>query len=210
MTDPRLARPSWRGRTNVDALTIACIEHAEEIGGHQFEVTQGSYQSGGGDPLSAGTHDLGGVVDLRWCGHGYCVLALRQAGMAAWRRTPAQGPWPDHLHAVVIGHPNLADSALRQVGAYLNGRNGLADNGPDDGPRPNPIPRPVWPWLQEEDMPNYRDWTDADKQALAQDVAAETVEALMAFEVIPRKDIDVRDVLRHGSAKKAEKAEKES
>ena len=146
MPDPKLARPAWRGRTNVDALTIACIEHAESIGGHQFTVTQGSYQSGSGDPNSAGTHDLGGVVDLRWCGHTNCIRALRLAGMAAWHRTPAQGPWPDHIHAVVVSHPRLAMSAERQVNAYLTRRNGLASNGDDDGPWLTPIPEPVWPW----------------------------------------------------------------
>lgn len=146
MSDPRLARPLWRGRTNVDALTIACIEHAEQIGGHLFTVTQGSYQGTGGDPNSAGTHAEGGVVDLRWCNHPACVLALRKAGMAAWHRTPAQGPWPDHVHSVVIGHPDLAPLAAAQVTDYLNGRNGLATHAADDGPRPNPIPRPVWPW----------------------------------------------------------------
>lgn len=146
MADSRLARPSWRGRTNVDALTIACIEHAEKISGHRFIVTQGSYQSGGGDENSAGTHDRGGVVDLRWCGHGECILALRKAGMAAWHRTPRQGPWPDHIHAVVIDHPLLADSAERQVISYLHRGNGLANNGADDGPRLSPIPRPVWPY----------------------------------------------------------------
>lgn len=146
MTDPRLVRPQWRGRGNVDALTIACIEHAEHIGGHQFTVSQGSYQGGRGDINSAGTHDGGGVVDLRWCGHVGCVRALRRAGMAAWHRTPAQGPWPDHIHAVVIGHPRLAPSAARQVVAYIEGRNGLASSGKDDGPRLPEIERPVWPW----------------------------------------------------------------
>lgn len=153
MTDPKLARPAWRGRTNVDALTIACIEHAEELVesfapdvAHEFVVTQGSYQNGRGEVNSAGTHDLGGVVDLRWCGHVGCVQALRMAGMAAWHRTPAQGPWVDHIHAVVIGHPRLADSAARQVTAYLTGRDGLKANGPDDGPRLDRIAEPVWPW----------------------------------------------------------------
>lgn len=160
MSDPRLtgtgrlmpwARPSWRGRTNVDALTIACIEHAEQLAGHRFTVTQGSYQAGGGDPNSAGTHDAGGVVDLRWTGRRGDVHALRAAGMAAWHRTPAQGPWPDHIHAVVIGHPLLAPAAARQVADYLAGRDGLADNRPDPGPRLTPIPRPVWPWPPQED-----------------------------------------------------------
>lgn len=146
MTDSRLVRPSWRGRTNVDALTIACIEHAEKLAGHEFVCTQGSYQSGAGDENSAGTHDLGGVVDLRWCGHYACIRHLRMAGLAAWLRTPAQGPWPHHIHAVVVGHPRLAASAQSQVFAYLEGRNGLARSGTDDGPRLDPIPRPVWPW----------------------------------------------------------------
>lgn len=46
-----------------------------------------------------------------------------------------------------------------------------------------------------------------ERKELVQDIAAEVVEALMAFEVIPSKDIDVRDALRHGSAKKAAKAD---
>lgn len=151
--DARLARPLWRGRTNMDALTIACVERAEKIArkkspatAHEFVVTQGSYQAGAGDRKSAGTHDLGGVVDLRWCGHATCLWALRKAGLAAWHRTPAQGSWPHHIHAVVVGHPYLANAAEEQVDDYLVGRNGLANNGPDDGPRLNPIPRPKWPW----------------------------------------------------------------
>lgn len=142
MTDPRLVRPSWRGRTNVDALTIAVIEAAEKKAGHQFVVTQGSYQSG--VAASAGTHDRGGAVDLRWCGHDSCVRALREAGAWAWHRTPAQGPWGHHIHFVVKGHPNLAPSAARQVVSGEAGRNGLANNGPDDGPRVK-VPTPKLP-----------------------------------------------------------------
>jgi GH25 family lysozyme M1 (1,4-beta-N-acetylmuramidase) len=161
LTDPRLERPQWRGRTNVDALTIACIERAEQLAGRQFVITQGSYQSS--VAASAGTHDRGGVVDVRWTGRDSDVRDLRRAGMAAWHRTPAQGPWPDHIHAVVIGHPDLAPAAARQITAYFNGRNGLANNGPDDGPRLDPIPRPVWPWPPppEDDM-----FTDADRKLL--------------------------------------------
>ena len=145
MTDPRLVRPAWRGRTNVDALTISCIERAEEWAGHVFVVTQGSYQSGHGDLNSAGTHDGGGVVDLAWCGHPDCILHLRKAGMFAYHRTPRQGPWPDHIHAGVLGHPLLSPAAKQQETSYLNRGNGLAKGGPDDGPWLNPIPYPVWP-----------------------------------------------------------------
>lgn len=148
MSDPRLARPLWRGRTNVDALTIAALEKAEEIGGHEFVVTQGSYQST--VAASAGTHDGGGAVDLRWCGHDACIKALRLAGFAAWHRHPGQSNWPHHIHAVLVDHPSLAPSAARQVAAYRAGRNGLANNGTDDGPRITPIP--VYRWQEEDDM----------------------------------------------------------
>ncbi len=151
VVDPRLDRPEWRGRTNVDALTIACLEAAERAAGHEFVVTQGSYQAGAGDPGSEGTHDGGGVVDLQPC-HPACIRHLRAAGMFAWWRTSDQGLWPPHIHAGVLDHPALAPAARRQQDAYLAGRNGLANNRPDDGPRLNPIPRPVWP-PQEEDMP---------------------------------------------------------
>lgn len=149
--DP-LARPLWRGRTNVDQITIAAIEYAETLrrnAGTEFTITQGSYQAGSGDPNSAGTHDLGGVVDIRWTGDDHDVWALRAAGFAAWHRTPAQGPWPDHIHAVLVGHPYLAPLAAQQVEAYRDGRNGLANNGPDDGPRITPIPVFDWPedWI---------------------------------------------------------------
>lgn len=149
MTDPRLARPNWRGRTNVDALTIAALKHAEEMLGYELAITQGSYQ--GSVAASAGTHDKGGALDLSTRGMTSAqktrvVLCLRRAGFAAWLRKPSQGPWKEHIHAVVIGHPLLAPAAARQVTAYLARRNGLANNGPDDGPRLDPIPRPVWPW----------------------------------------------------------------
>lgn len=158
MSDPRLARPLWRGRTNLDALTIAALEYAEKIAGKQFVVTQGSYQSS--VAASAGTHDRGGAVDLRWSTVGNSgVLALRKAGFAAWHRTPAQGGWVDHVHAVLVGHPDLAPSAARQVTAYRNGRNGLANNGPDDGPRLNPIPIYRWEYdmaISDDDLTKIR------------------------------------------------------
>lgn len=145
-----LHRPLWRGRTNVDALTILALEAAEKRAGFPFSVTQGSYQNGGGDVNSAGTHDGGGVVDLSSkalsaTSKAAMVKALREVGFAAWLRTPAQGPWVEHVHAVLIDHPLLADGAARQVASYRSGRNGLASNGPDDGPRVTPIPVFTWP-----------------------------------------------------------------
>lgn len=178
--DARLTRPLWRGRTNVDALTIAWIEHAEQIKRdrwptrpdlhHEFEVTQGGYQGSAGDPDSGTTHRLGGGTDLHWCGHPECLLALRLAGGFVWHRTPDQGDWPDHIHGGPLGHPYMDDRLAAQAVSYLAGGNGLG--GPDDGPRLNPIPRPVWPWPPEDDMadPKVREQLDRIEKASTQAV----------------------------------------
>jgi hypothetical protein len=194
----------------VDALTIACIEHAEAIMrrlhpriAHLFDVTQGSYQAGAGDPNSAGTHDKGGVVDLHWCGHAECVWALRKAGMFASHRTPDQGPWVDHVHAVVVGHPLLATGARAQVWDYLAGKNGLATHAADDGPRINPIPRPVWPWPR-------KDWfdmaTESDLRSIVADEVAKAtpaiIEALLDAQVDDDPQTTVRRALRRASESK--------
>lgn len=169
MSDPRLARPLWRGRTNVDALTIAALEKAEQIAGHEFVVTQGSYQST--VAASAGTHDGGGAVDLRWCGHDACIKALRLAGFAAWHRHPGQSDWPHHIHAVLVDHPSLAPSAARQVDDYRAGRNGLANNGTDDGPRITPIP--VYRWQEEDFDMDKNEARDLFREVLREELAAD-------------------------------------
>jgi hypothetical protein len=188
-TDPRLARPLWRGRSNVDAFTIAWVEHAEAIVrdrwpaiAHQLQVIKGGYQPAA-DPDSADTHTRGGATDFVWC-HPQCLLALRLAGGFAWHRTPAQGDWADHIHGAPIGHPDMAPGLARQEISYLGRRNGLQNNGPDDGPRLDPIPRPTWPWPQEDivtpdDIKKIA--TETTKQLLATKVAAEgpTVKAAL-------------------------------
>jgi len=105
---------------------------AEKILGYQFDIIQGSYNSG--VAASAGTHDGGGAVDVWGKGGSHVaaeVAALRKVGFAAWGRTPAQGPWGYHEHAIAIGDPELSSGARNQVTAYKNGRNGLASNGRD-------------------------------------------------------------------------------
>jgi hypothetical protein len=114
---------------------------AEKRLGYELTIMQGSYNRGVG--ASAGTHDGGGAVDLAPYDHARKVLVLRQVGFAAWYRPALPGVWPDHVHAIAIGDPDLAPVAARQVTAYYNGRDGLAGNGPDNGPRLNPIP--TWP-----------------------------------------------------------------
>lgn len=187
-TDPRLARPLWRGRTNVDALTIACIEHAESLAGHEFIVTKGSYQPPDVTTNSGHTHDDGGVVDLHDCGHPTCLGHQRRAGLASWRRTPAQGFDP-HCHACVIGHPLLHPEAEEQVRQYLtNTGNGLRGSTRDDGPRLDPIPRPMWPWPQEDLV------TPEEIKA----IAAETTKQLLDAEIAD-DGRTVRKALRQAS-----------
>lgn len=112
-------------------------------------LLQGSYNPGVG--ASAGTHDGGGVVDIRVStmsagGIDLCVVALRKAGFAAWHRTSAQGFSP-HIHAVAIGDREMSPSAKDQVEDYFAGRNGLANNGDDNGPRG------LWPAWAEKYSP---------------------------------------------------------
>lgn len=150
MPDARLVRPLWRGRRDLDALTISVIERAEKRLGFQLIVTQGSYQSS--VEQSAGTHNGGGAGDFSTRGlttaqKNRAVLELRKAGTFASVRTPAEGDWVEHIHGIVVDHPALSPAAARQVVDYRKGLNGLANHGRDRGPRLNPIPVPVWPVL---------------------------------------------------------------
>lgn len=155
MTDPRLERPTWRDRTNVDAYTIAWILRAEAIVrerwpqlAHELVITKGGYQPAADDD-SADTHTRGGATDFTWC-HPQCLLALRLAGGFIWHRVKTAA-WNDHMHGAPIGHPDMAPGLARQETAYFNRRDGLANNGPDNGPRLDPIPRPIWPWPPTEE-----------------------------------------------------------
>lgn len=107
-----------------------------------FDLLQGSYNKGGVG-ASAGTHDGGGAIDisvnnLNTAQRTSAVQALRMAGFAAWLRTPSQGPWPYHIHAIAIGDKQMSSGAASQVRDYLAGRNGLANHAPDKTPRPMP------------------------------------------------------------------------
>ncbi|OLF09121.1 peptidoglycan-binding protein [Actinophytocola xinjiangensis] len=128
-----------------NARTVAMLTEARRLAGVPFVVEQGSY-SPGEDPTSAGTHDGGGAVDLdaealTAAQRTAAVTALRRVGFAAWLRRPAQGDWPLHIHAVAVNDTDLSTPAQDQVGDYYLGRNGLANNGPDDGPT---VPKVTW------------------------------------------------------------------
>ncbi|MFC0037678.1 peptidoglycan-binding domain-containing protein [Actinomadura rayongensis] len=131
------SRTTYRGAT-VNTRTKSMLAEAERLLNREFVITQGSYNPGG-DPSSAGTHDGGGVVDLSVSGmttatRTTVVRTLREVGFAAWLRTPSQGDWGYHIHAVAISDTDQSPQAQHQAGDYYLGLNGLADRAPDDGP----------------------------------------------------------------------------
>lgn len=130
------ARVAFDGQT-VDSRTAAMLNEAASILGVPVRLDQGSYSTS--DPTSAGTHAGGGVVDINvddWSAARRRTVTgvLRSLGFAAWLRSPAEGDWPWHIHAVAISDPDLAPEAQAQVGDYYLGRSGLKNDGPDTGP----------------------------------------------------------------------------
>jgi len=127
-----------------------------------LELSQGSYTTA--NPQSGGTHAGGGALDVRVGGLSTAqretvVKELRRTGFAAWLRTPSQGDWPYHIHAIAIGDKEMSSQAAQQVGWYKQGKNGLANEGPDDGPKVS------WTeYRQEIDLSYYgpEKWDDAD------------------------------------------------
>jgi hypothetical protein len=131
------ARIVWRG-WQLNKRTAAMVEAAEKLYKSKFAILQGSYNKGGVE-ASAGTHDGGGAIDIdvrtKSAAQRVAVVkAMRAVGFAAWLRTPAQGNWPYHVHAIAVGDKDLSRGAATQVAEYRRKRNGLANRGKDDGP----------------------------------------------------------------------------
>lgn len=132
-----MTRVEFEGHT-LDTRTRDMVIAARVICKAPIVITQGSYNTSVG--ASAGTHAGGGAVDIRAVGRTTAerkeiVSCLRRVGFAAWLRTPIPNVWPYHVHGIAIGCPDLSSGAAAQVTDYLNDRNGLANNGKDDGPR---------------------------------------------------------------------------
>jgi len=142
-------RVTWSGKT-INARTRDALLYAQKLwrkrGNHHksIQLAQGSYNKGGVS-ASAGTHDGGGVVDIRTTGVGLdpqetkdLNKALKDAGFAAWIRDSRDGMSP-HIHAIAIADKQMAASASRQVVSFDQGRNGLRSNAKDRNTyRPDP------------------------------------------------------------------------
>lgn len=139
-----MARVNWRGVT-VDDRTRDMLDEVARLTPDlpTLRPSQGSYNTSVG--ASAGTHAGGGAVDIR-CSNLTRAQALetvrvmRTVGFAAFLRLPSEGPWPEHIHAIAVGCQDLSAAARRQIDGrnangdpigLRNGRNGLANNGPD-------------------------------------------------------------------------------
>lgn len=124
---------------NMDARTRDMLVAARVVCKAPLVITQGSY-NGGGVAASAGTHDGGGALDIRArdltpAQIKEAVNLLRKVGFAAWHRTAIKNLWPEHIHCIAVGCPDLSSGAADQVVDYEENRNGLANNGRDNGPR---------------------------------------------------------------------------
>lgn len=128
-------RVSLGGGMVTDARTKAMLDEASRLFGKPLQFAQGSYHKGVG--ASAGTHDDGGVVDVRTVIYPAThtkmklVRSLRRVGFAAWLRPYTPGVWGEHCHCVAIGCDDLAPLARAQVTDYRHGRDGLAGHRPD-------------------------------------------------------------------------------
>lgn len=155
---PPYTLTTWHGRT-VDHRSLYLLRQIERALGFELDCLQGSYSTT--VELSGGTHDRGGVVDVSiYDPQGRnradaIVTMFRKHGWAAWHRTPAQGPWGHHIHAVECGNERLSEAAAQQLVSYRNDDNGLAGTAPDDGPRIVLRPR-VYPPLPTVSLENVR------------------------------------------------------
>jgi hypothetical protein len=137
----------------VNKRTADMVAAADAMVAHSIVLTQGSYNAGG-VAASAGTHDGGGAVDIsvsdltttqRW----QTVKAMRTVGFAAWLRSPDQGPWPYHIHAIAIGDTDVSSGARNQIADYYVGKNGLASHAADNTPSAYQVPFTWWEKYQE-------------------------------------------------------------
>lgn len=127
---------AYFGGAYTDPTTVDALRELQRVSGEAILLTQGSYSVS--VSASAGTHDGGGVVDVNVSGWNYTVIwnvlkVARSMGLIAWYRTKAQG-FEYHIHVVRRDCGDLSPAARAQVVQYLNGQNGLAGHGADDGP----------------------------------------------------------------------------
>jgi hypothetical protein len=130
-----VAKKTWRGH-KFDQNTYEKLVELDKLVGPYVSIapTQGSYSSG--VEASAGTHAGGGACDLSVANLSafqidLVVFLARRLGLAAWHRSPSEGPWGAHIHLINKDAPDLSSGAKNQVKAYLKKLSGLASGKAD-------------------------------------------------------------------------------
>ncbi len=156
----------------INMRTFTMLRHANTLydGDHDFvlAITQGSYNPGVG--ASFGTHDGGGAVDISVRSltdyflifsddFGEIILALRQAGFAAWVREQNElySGSALHIHAIAVGDRDLSEAAQIQLtgsAGYFRGYNGLPEDPPIADKWGQPI---ICPWMLDLGYADLRD-----------------------------------------------------
>lgn len=109
------------------------------IGALYLRFIQGSYSTS--TSASVGTHAGGGAGDndhTAWSetnDNWVMNLAREICLLVYWDRDAISGVWQDHGHWIDPHCPNLSPEAAAQVVDFYNGKNGLANDGPDFGSR---------------------------------------------------------------------------
>lgn len=126
-------KTAWRGGYACGCLIQIVEDVIEPRLGHGIgSIFQLSYNTS--VEASGGTHSGGGAIDHSKLNDADTKV-WRECGVADYQRGSPEDPYfDDHNHGIVIGCPHLSGAAADQVVDYKNGRNGLADGGPDQSP----------------------------------------------------------------------------
>lgn len=128
---------SAAGAVAVDKLTAQVLDVANRLlsldkYGAELEpmtATQGSWRPK--TSYSGSTHTGCGAIDLTAYNWTNRVKVLDLLGIVACHRTPSQGDWPPHVHALTNGMGCLAASAQTQIREIMAGGDGLVGSKPD-------------------------------------------------------------------------------
>lgn len=90
--------------------------------GCRLRIIQGCYNTN--IRASAGTHDYDCCIDVEVVGRTWAQgqTFMRNCGWAAWHRSPSQGPWGDHIHAVSLPPSSTNSPSLTQIVAQFRRR----------------------------------------------------------------------------------------
>ena len=171
--------------------------------GHEVEVLQGGFNTD--VEASAGTHDFDGAIDYFIPGVDWWVQQkfFRAHGWADWFRYPPLFGY--HNHGISLGCKGRVGIYVPgQIDDYYHHRTGLAGHAHDDSWHPANIDNTIFNftrWVREqEDNVAYKDWPQADKAALLDDLkgplAAEVVRQLLAEPLEADPTLTVKGALR--------------